>query len=72
MSHIEVQSSNIHSIDYDPQTETLEVIFKNGGVYQYHKVSHDEWVNLMNDSSKGKHLAEHIKSKHEHTKVVNL
>lgn len=33
-----VVSSNIAAIGYDQSTSTLEVRFKNGGIYHYHNV----------------------------------
>lgn len=38
MNRKSVTSSNIASIGYDETSETLEIEFKNGGVYQYFDV----------------------------------
>jgi len=38
MLRMSVSSSNISSVGYDPKTQTLEVEFHNGGVYQYFNV----------------------------------
>lgn len=56
-----VTSSNIASIGYDPQTETLEVEFKNGTVYQYHGVDADKHAALMKADTVGGHFNAHIK-----------
>jgi hypothetical protein len=50
-----VDSSTILSIGYDKATETLEVEFKNGGVYQYYNVPDPVYEQLMQSSSKGQH-----------------
>ena len=38
MDRQSVSSSNIVSVGYDPTSETLEVEFQSGGVYQYYNV----------------------------------
>jgi len=35
MEYKKVESSNIAEVGYDPATQTLEVIFKNGRIYEY-------------------------------------
>jgi hypothetical protein len=56
-----VQSSNIASVGHDPGTNTLEVEFKSGKVYQYPEVNVDEYGAMMNASSIGSHFANIIK-----------
>ena len=58
-----VTSSNIQSIGYDPATQTLEVGFHHGGVYQYFGVPESEFKGLMAASSKGSFLAARIKGR---------
>ena len=72
MTRHPVQSSNIKSIGHDPKTNTLEVEFGSGGVYQYHGVPAEEHSNLIHhphDGSIGKHLHVHIKGKYACMKV---
>ena len=38
MEIIKVESSNVEAIGYDKESETLQVEFKNGGIYQYFDV----------------------------------
>lgn len=64
-----VNSSNIESIDYNPESKTLSVKFKNGGSYQYHEVSPEAYQGLESAESIGKHLHSHIKPKHRTSKV---
>lgn len=39
MKRVPVSSSNIESVGYDAETQTLEIAFLNGSVYEYHFVS---------------------------------
>lgn len=59
-----VESSNVASIGYDTASNTLEVEFKNGGVYRYLYVSISHWVDIQKAPSVGKFLNEHIKPAH--------
>lgn len=64
-----VQSSNIASIGYDEDSNTLEIEFRNGGVYQYFDVPFHEYDDLMGAESKGQYLANHIKGHYRYVKV---
>ena len=35
MDRVAVSSSNLAEVGYDPDTETLEIMFRHGSVYQY-------------------------------------
>lgn len=48
-----VSSSNIMSAGYDPESETLEIEFKDGAVYQYYNVSEHLYEQFQAASSKG-------------------
>lgn len=54
MERVPVTSSNIASIGFDPDTQTLEVEFTNGDVYQYMGVPADVHEAFMASDSKGK------------------
>jgi hypothetical protein len=69
MTHQAVESSNIQSIGYDEATLTLEVLFLNGGRYQYKGVLPEHHDALMQAESIGKHLHAQIKGKYECVKV---
>ena len=64
-----VTSSNIDAISHDPETNTLYVRFKGGGVYAYQGVDAEKHAALMNADSVGSYLHAHIKGKHAHSKV---
>lgn len=54
-------SSNIASIGYDSISQTLEVEFLNGLIYQYYDVPEALYEGLMAADSHGKYLNEYIK-----------
>lgn len=56
-----VASSTLLSIGYEPESNTLEVEFKSGGVYQYYNVPDAIYQQFMNSDSKGKFLHAYIK-----------
>lgn len=63
-----VISSNVQSVGYAPETKTLAVQFKSGGLYHHEDVSPEAHAAFMAAESKGKHYREHI-SKHQFKKV---
>lgn len=69
MERIPVESSNIASIGYDEDTNTLEIEFHNGGVYQYFDVPFAVYDGLMEANSKGQYLAQQIKGQFRYVKV---
>lgn len=61
MNRMPVNSSNIHSVGYDRESQTLEVAFSgSGGIYQYADVRPDEYAALLAAESKGRHLQRHF------------
>jgi hypothetical protein len=64
-----VSSSNIVSAGYDPATETLEVEFQNGSVYQYYNVSQSVYEEFKSTPSKGKFIAYQIKNSYPYSRV---
>lgn len=56
MERIKVESSNVVSIGYDEEKETLEVEFKGGSVYHYYHVDKDTHSEFMKDESHGRFL----------------
>lgn len=57
-----VASSNIVSVGYDEPSETLEVEFQGGGIYQYYNVGSAVFDGLMQAPSKGQYLNMYIKN----------
>lgn len=62
MERTSVVSRNISSVGYDPESQTLEIEFNKGGVYQYFGVPEHEYEALMGADSKGKYFSANIKS----------
>lgn len=56
-----VDSSTVLSVGYEPASETLEVEFKSGGIYQYYNVPEPIYLNFMASDSKGKFVHVYIK-----------
>jgi KTSC domain-containing protein len=64
-----VSSSNLVSVGYEPESETLEVEFKNTGVYQYFNVPTFMHERLMSADSVGKFFNSDIKYAYAYSKV---
>lgn len=56
MNRQSVSSSNIRSIGHDPESNTLEIEFSNGRVFQYSDVNVDEHAALLGAQSIGSHF----------------
>ncbi|NLP58351.1 KTSC domain-containing protein [Lutibacter sp. B1] len=69
MEREQVQSSNIAAIGYDTESQTLEVEFLNGGVYQYFDVPEYHHTGIMDADSKGQYLAQNIKGVYRYSKL---
>jgi len=64
-----VQSSNLGEVGYDPESRTLEVVFRNGGTYQYYGVPDRLFRALLEAPSKGSFLHARIKSSFQYKRV---
>lgn len=69
MNRIQVDSSNIAAIGYDSASETLEIEFLNGAVYQYFDIPEVHFEGIMNADSKGQYLAQNIKGAFRYSRV---
>jgi hypothetical protein len=69
MNRDPVASSNVASIGYDDQSETLEVEFRNGTIYQYFSVPINVYEQLCNAPSKGVFLNMYIKNAYAYSKT---
>jgi hypothetical protein len=65
-----VSSSNVRAVGYDAGTQTLEVEFLNGGVYQYYSVPEQVHVQFMRAASKGQFLHYYIKNRYPYSRVA--
>jgi hypothetical protein len=64
-----VASSTVLSVGYDLPSETLEVEFKNGGLYQYYNVPEAIYQQFMASDSKGKFLHVYVKNAYPCSRV---
>lgn len=56
-----VRSGNIASVGYDARTQTLEIEFRSGGVYQYAGVPEKRYQALMKATAIGSYFIREIK-----------
>ena len=64
-----VSSSNLADVGYDSSTQTLEVCFKNGHVYQYFDVPEHVHDDLIRAGSPGGYLSREVKGKYRYARV---
>lgn len=69
MNREAVDSSNLKSVGYDPDSRTLEVEFHHGGIYQYYGVPDQVYESLMSSGSHGRFLAQRIKGVYGYSKI---
>ncbi len=69
MRRISVSSSNIRSIGYDQQLNTLEVEFISGDVYQYFNVPEHLYRQFLHASSHGQFLNDNIRYNYRYQKI---
>lgn len=64
------ESSNLSKFGYHAESQTLTVVFTNGGSYQYHGVPASLVDGLTAASSRGSYLAQHIKKAYPYDKLA--
>ncbi|MCY4370198.1 MAG: KTSC domain-containing protein [bacterium] len=64
-----VSSSNVSSVGYDQLTQTLEVEFLSGGIYQYYGVPESIYSQMVQAASKGRFLHLYIKNAYPYSRV---
>lgn len=69
MERYSVASSNIASLGYDAASQTLEVEFVSGNIYQYYGVPKNLYEQLMQAGSKGRFLNTYIKNAFGYSRV---
>lgn len=68
MNMISVNSSNLVSVGYEPQSQTLRIQF-NSGLYDYYSVPKHIFDGLLSASSHGQYHARYIKNSYRFNKV---
>lgn len=69
MERIAVNSSNLASVGYDEESQTLEVEFNHGGIYQYYNVPENIYTNLMEAGSVGSFFSHNIRNVYPTQKI---
>lgn len=64
-----VSSSNISSVGYDADSQTLEIEFHDGGIYQYAGVPESEYEGLISSGSQGRYFHDNIKGRYPFVKL---
>ncbi len=65
-----VSSSTVISIGYDAATQTLEIEFGSGRVYQYYGVPDHMHTEIMQASSKGQFFNTYIRNAYAFSRVA--
>jgi len=69
MKLVTVDSSMIHAVGYDAETQTLEVVFNTGRTYLYRNVPPEEFDGLMAAESKGRYMRANIIDMYPYSQV---
>jgi hypothetical protein len=64
-----VTSRNIKSIGYDGVSETLEIEFNSGGIYEYAGIPEAVYTALTKAESHGSYFHRHIREKYRYRKT---
>lgn len=68
MSWIPLDSSNLDACEYDDQTQTLAIKFRNGNIYHYFDVPEHVFEGLRTAPSPGQYLHVEIKGIYRYAK----
>lgn len=69
MKRSPVASSNIRSVGYDKNRQTLEIEFSGGTIFQYFDVPEEAYQDIISSASIGRYFQGNIKSKFSYTKL---
>lgn len=61
MERKSVESSNIAEVGYDADYATLEVMFKDGKIYQYFDVPENVYDEMLSSDSVGRYFTVHVR-----------
>lgn len=60
MELVEVDSSMVRAVGYDPESEELELVYNSGQVWRYAGVKQEVYDGLLAADSKGRYIREYI------------
>lgn len=66
MKHFNVQSSQISSVAHEPRTGMMQIKFNHGGLYEYGRVSDEQFRAMVMADSIGSHFSKHFKNNKNH------
>jgi hypothetical protein len=69
MERVSVSSSNIAAVGHDESSQTLEIEFLNGSVYEYYDVPEYVYQELISAPSVGGYFAQRIKNVYGFSRV---
>lgn len=69
MERIAVRSRDIAIVGYEPETSTLEIAFRIGGVYRYSGVPAEVYQGLLKAPSQGLYFDRHVKHQYPYRKI---
>lgn len=61
---VQLASTNLNTVAYDPDTSTLEVEFHSGGSYTYQGVTQDVYDGLLAAPSAGRYFHANIRDRY--------
>ena len=71
MNRTAVENSSLFkSVGYDPATETMELEFTRGAIYQYSGVTAQDWNEFCRAESKGSYFSKNIRGKFAHVREM--
>jgi hypothetical protein len=65
VERVRVVSANIREVGFDPDTNTLEILFVDWGLYQYFAVPEAVYRGLLNAPSAGRYFHAEIRGKYK-------
>jgi hypothetical protein len=69
MQHVLVESTTLASAGHDGRAAILELLFRNGAVYQYFHVPDGIYQDLLGAPSKGRYFNHNIRGKYPYKLV---
>ena len=69
MDRVSVNSSNVDSVGYNPDSLTLEIEFNSGDIYQYYDVPEYIYDELISAGSVGQYLNQNVKNNYSYDQV---
>lgn len=71
MNRVPVSSSDLASVGYDPDTSTLEVAFRSGGIYLYFNVPERHFQALTSGrGSVGRYMNAYVRDRYRYRRIA--